>query len=501
METKPENLKLQKSGVLDIKINGIDNLKKIKFTSNKQDPFLRDQDQSRNYSKLYVPIYKKIYNDTGNDFTEEFKEFAKKNTDNNFIKLLSDKSLVDKFIDEKQKNKSKDDSSNTKETFKCNTIGVIKKVIVNNPKASFIYNKNIKDPDDRSLYYINLPVDIVKQVGCSTTSLPSQIVILDESIADSNYTSTIIDTLLNKNIKDKNKRYEEEKKKNVTLYSDEETRSKINKELLEEHTRNITTTKNIYKVAREILIDNSLKLNQESNLPIDNSKEQDDLYKKLDPVIRKKSEELLSRDKENLKYTTDVLKKKLLEIFKSFYEEKKKFVKDKKEIQFNLVLDENLKTIPLSIFKKQDRQELIKHIKKRKEAYVKKCKNGMSENKKQVIKSCNELCDPSLLSPPQTDCSYNNWCNICRNYVYCVYGENIENKCPKNQNSSFTSIKDLKSQIGEFLKIKGTDMSMKLPTNYMEKTPSNILILSQGGKKKKTKKYINYHNKTQKLIK
>ena len=317
METKPENLKLLKTGIIDIKINGIDNLKKIKFTTNKDDPFLRDKDQNLNYTKLYVPIYKKIYNNSGNDLTEEFKEFAKKNTDNNFIKLLSDKSLVDKFIQEKQKTKSSDDTSVTKELFKCNTIGLIKKIIINNPKASFIYNKNIKDPNDRKLYYINLPLEVVKEIDCSTSTLPSQIVILDDSIADSNYTGSIIETLLNKNLKAKDNKYNEEKKKNATIYSDEETRNKVNKELLEEHTKNLTIIRNIYKVAREILIDNSLKLNQQSKLP-DDTQEKLDLDQKLDPIIKKKSEELLSKDKENIKYEISNLKKKAIRNIQKF---------------------------------------------------------------------------------------------------------------------------------------------------------------------------------------
>ena len=102
-------------------------------------------------------------------------------------------------------------------------------------------------------------------------------------------------------------------------------------------------------------------------------------------------------------------------------------------MQLHLVFDQNIKPIPLSLFKKEDRQERIKQIKKKTKNYIKKCNDGLSENRKEVIESCNKLCDPSSLSPPQTDCSYNNWCNICRNYVYCVYGENIENKCPQNK--------------------------------------------------------------------
>lgn len=499
METKPENLKLQKTGIIDITINGIDNLKKIKFTTNREDPFLRDQDQRRNYTKLYVPIYKKIYINSSNDFTEEFKEFVKKNADNNFLKILSDKSLVDKFIDEKQKTKSKDDMSVTKETFKCNTIGVMKKVIINNPKASFIYNKNIKDTSERNLYYIAIPLNEFKEIDCSSSTLPPVIEILDDSIADSNYTASIVETLLNKNIKDKDKKYNEEKKKNTSLYSDDDTRNKVNKELLEEHTKNITTLRNIYKVAREILIDKSLKLNQKSKLPEDNSQEKVDLDQKIDPIIQKKSEELLLKDKENIKYEKTNLKKKLLEIFKNFYEEKRKYVRDKKEVQLHLVFDQNIKPIPLSLFKKEDRQERIKQIKKKTKNYIKKCNDGLSENRKEVIESCKKLCDPSSLSPPQTDCSYNNWCNICRNYVYCVYGENIENKCPQNKNSYFNQVTDLKSQIGEFLKIKKPDMSLKIPTDAIQTKPTNILIMGQGGNKK-TKKYLNYNNKTRKII-
>ena len=134
-----------------------------------------------------------------------------------------------------------------KKTFKCNTIGVMKKVIINNPKASFIYNKNIKDTSERNLYYIAIPLNEFKEIDCSTSTLPPVIEILDDSIADSNYTGSIVETLLNKNIKDKDKKYNEEKKKNTSLYSDDETRNKVNKELLEEHTKNITTLRNIYK--------------------------------------------------------------------------------------------------------------------------------------------------------------------------------------------------------------------------------------------------------------
>ena len=52
-----------------------------------------------------------------------------------------------------------------------------------------------------------------------------------------------------------------------------------------------------------------------------------------------------------------------------------------------------------------------------------------SKSQEELFKKCEKLCKPL---PGQTDCSYNTWCNICNNYIWCVYGKEIKNNCTPN---------------------------------------------------------------------
>lgn len=155
--------------------------------------------------------------------------------------------------------------------------------------------------------------------------------------------------------------------------------------------------------------------------------------------------------------------------------------------KFTIVVNDKdlipVKLPEISIFKKltskDGRQELKDSFNQFKLQCSTKKNETYSKSQEELFKKCEKLCNPL---PGQTDCSYSNWCNICNNYIWCVYGKEIKNNCTPNidisnnpSSSTFSPTTGIVSATSNALKTVGDKFldSLTIKTPPPEITNSN----------------------------
>ena len=434
-------------------------------------------------TRFFVPVYNEIYNNKENKFKgyfdnyrlpsiseSAFKTFTKEQSKNYKLDVLKSKKDMEEYIkklikdgrifftaDQKRQYTEKKTIPSADPSFVINNgLGIVKNLIVNNPKATFLYKKS--DSDKWKFYYIKL--DNLNDISfCGSSKI-----ICDDSDKKESENEKI--QLIIKNLKEKkltelrNKRDRDVKEiRDLSLdkTSDEERIKVINAEL----TENLLRNSRYYDILSTIL-DKGIRRNKKFSLSDSEIKsfielpvtdfdsenlvatQRSQIGQMIDPKIRNISQEYLirySKEKDKDIYSFDKLQNEIYKLLGKFKVQYNKYDTDKDKFpkykyKFTLVIDEDsLATRSLSLFNKKDRDLLKQNFRDTLKNYKRDCQvyPGSKYSKKQtdIIEKCKDLCDPSRLN--KTDCSYSNWCDICRTGVNCAYGLNIQNKCKKNK--------------------------------------------------------------------
>lgn len=505
-------------------------------------------------TNFFVPVYNEIYSNKENKFKgyfdnyklssiseSTFKTFTKEESKNYKLQVLKSKKDMEEYVkklikdgrifftsEQKRQYTEKKTIPSADPNFVINNgLGIVKNLIVNNPKATFLYKKS--DSNKWKFYYIKLDnLNDISYCGSSKIICNDS----DKKESENEKIKLIIKNLKEKKLTElRNKRDRDVKEiRDLSLdkTSDEERIKVINAEL----TENLLRNSRYYDILSTIL-DKSNRRNKKLSLsdteiatlialPLKDfdsenlvATQTSQIGQIIDTKINNLSQEYLirySKEKDKDIYTFNKLQNEIYKLLGKFKVQYSKYDADKDKFpkykyKFTLVIDENsLATRSLSLFNKKDRDLLKQNFKDTLKNYKRDCQvyPGSKYSKKQtdIIEKCKDLCDPARLN--KTDCSYSNWCDICRTGVNCTYGLNIQNKCKKNKTKKgrFFNLPNFPNlpKIGKFKfpKLTRKKYYNKVPVKtdivFMGDAPTPPppppLAAASGGRKKRTRKNL-----------
>lgn len=521
-------------GRIRFDISGIPQLTKLSLNNSKYNP--NDLKKLSN-TEFFCPLYNQLYYEKG-ELSKQFINF--KNSDvssNDLLKKVTNQKIMGDFIKKtffKQGKNLNFNNEQINEFKKKGTIKIEQKLLLNNAliilnkiilknKNAVIYYKKPNDARNRQYYLTSLPFDINNVNIDDINDCPnySKIQICKVSTSKNVIVTDLVTKLYEKDKeKIKNKNNEQIKLFKEAFSHNEAELTKKLRVLKDQENRNITKSVIIYDIVKKILnkadpnklgyLDEYLDISGNDKIRFEN-------------LIESERNRIVDNYKEykgdNL-FEKAIFKKYIENIVQKYFEEKKKLknYNSNSNITLELLLTiDNLEKIQKSIFsrntwreKYEDTHNLFKEkykkTKKQLNDYKKKCKEldksgEYTIKEKQIIDNCKLLCGHYVPPYSIVDCSNNHLsCNICKQFVNCSFGTNIDNRCKTKKSESDTkkSESDIKkSLLSNLFKIQSMPVkTLKYPTNII--AFGNPPILRGGKKTKKYKKPKKYKKTKQK---
>lgn len=523
---------------------------------------------------FYVPIYSKLYDLSKNHYTElnPFKDFTvPPMTDISYNKLdklkkvqykldilkdkINSKKLVDKYLDAKTSESYKlqftvenynnykyNKIINKQNYLNHNGLGLINKLLFNNPNATFLLKS--KNSDEWIPHYIKS--DTIDCKNIKLQCLPTGNVLTNREIFK--LSKDIRMREINKKKKEEISKLETDDKKtfekNFKLKSDVltqyysivekmlfgditsslfdgfDSKDSLSKECVKKLFRltdktdksnndffinmsKFETIKNLtdisFNEAKNKLIDSkfvTLKCKDTSNIDVD-------FVKLIDKIVDNNSKNLIQKYTDRNRFPGISIQEKetnnnfitafqyktisynVYLILKNAFLQSYSYRNKPNYTKYKYIITvEEKDLIPyepkISILTKKGRTRLAYHFNKFKKKCSVKDKNGYTKVEQELFKKCEKLCQPL---PGTKKCENDMWCKICKNYISCVYGYNeIKDTCTKDSDASGGLIDSISKS--------ASGLGSKLFKSMTKATESTKSISKSKSKEKPKEKYI-----------